>query len=171
MSCEQKTTPNISLSQTFDYVCSSCKRSFRTEKGLKQHQRHCKIIQHSIHNQTLPSEENEISTNQSLNQHENEIQPEYFAKYRWGNVDEKTFEKNLHFVYEKIVYWRKNLFLLPTGKAAGKRYIDETTRLLSAWVEDSIIKDVAFKAIMVMPSLLFQKPSKKSKSKDHLKDV
>ena len=47
-------------------------------------------------------------------------------------------------------------------------YIDETTRLLNEWLHDSPLKDVAFKAIMVMPSLLLQKPSKNSKSKDHL---
>ena len=87
--------------------------------------------------------------------------------YQWGDYADKHFEENLHLVYEKIVYWRKNLFLLPTGKA-GKQYIDEITRLINAWVADSPLKKIAFKAIMVMPSLLLQKPSKDSKSKDHL---
>ena len=31
------------------------------------------------------------------------------------------------------------------------------------------LKDIAFKAIMIMPNLLLQKPSKNSKAKDHLK--
>ena len=31
------------------------------------------------------------------------------------------------------------------------------------------LKDIAFKAIMIMPNLLLQKPSKNSKVKDHLK--
>ena len=34
-------------------------------------------------------------------------------------------------------------------------------------VDDSSLKDVAFKAIVVLPSLLLQKPSKKSNTKDH----
>ena len=34
---------------------------------------------------------------------------------------------------------------------------------------DLPLKDIVFKAIMVMPSLLLQKPSQKSKSKDHLR--
>ena len=34
---------------------------------------------------------------------------------------------------------------------------------------DLPLKDTVFKAIMVMPSLLLQKPSQKSKSKDHLR--
>ena len=33
--------------------------------------------------------------------------------------------------YEKIVYWRRNLFLLPAGNVS-KNYIDELTRLLIA---------------------------------------
>ena len=37
---------------------------------------------------------------------------------------------------------------------------------MSEWLHDSPLKDIAFKAIMVMPSL---KPSQKSKSKDHLR--
>ena len=31
------------------------------------------------------------------------------------------------------------------------------------------LKDIAFKAIMIIPNLLLQKPSKNSKAKDHLK--
>ena len=88
--------------------------------------------------------------------------------YRWGNYDSDLFENNLNIVYEKIVYWRKNLFLLPSGKY-GKAFINETTRLLNSWVDDSPLKNIAFKAIMIMPSLLLQKPSKESKAKDHVK--
>ena len=36
--------------------------------------------------------------------------------YKWGNYDSDLFENNLNIVYEKIVYWRKNLLLLPSGK-------------------------------------------------------
>ena len=45
--------------------------------------------------------------------------------------------------------------------------LGETTKLMNAWAEDSPLQKVAFKAIMVMPSLLLKKPSKNSKSKDH----
>jgi len=65
-----------------------------------------------------------------------------------------------------FVFWRKNVFLLPTGEC-GKDYIDEMTRLLNAWIGDSALKNISFKAIMIMPSLLLQKPSKESKAKDH----
>ena len=63
---------------------------------------------------------------------------------------------------------KKNLFLLPTGKV-GKLFIDELTKLFNAWIVDSPLKKKAMKAAMIMSSLLLQKPSKESKSKDQLK--
>ena len=39
---------------------------------------------------------------------------------------------------------------------------------MNAWVEDLPLKYIAFKAIMIMSSLLLQKSSKKSKAKDHI---
>ena len=78
---------------------------------------------------------------------------------------------NLSPVYEKIVYWKKNLFLLPSGQA-GKSFISKTPTLMNEWIhEESPLKEIAFKAIMVMPSLLLQKLSRKSTSKDHLKSL
>lgn len=61
---------------------------------------------------------------------------------------------------------RKNLFLLPTG-SAGKEFINDTTRLLNAWTQNSPMKKIATKAVMIMPSLLLLKPAKNFKSKDH----
>ena len=46
--------------------------------------------------------------------------------------------------------------------------MEEITRLLKLWIQDSSLKTIALKAIHVMSALLLQKPSKNSKSKDHL---
>ena len=40
---------------------------------------------------------------------------------------------------------------------------------MKEWIHELPLKDIAFKAIIVMSSLLLQKPSQKSKSKDCLK--
>ena len=45
------------------------------------------------------------------------------------------------------------LFLLPTG-AVGKRFIEETKRLVSSWIYKSNLETVALKALMIMPGLL-----------------
>ena len=73
----------------------------------------------------------------------------------------------LNTVYDKVVFSRKYIFLLPAGRS-GKLYIEEKTRLINSWTHNSPIQDVAYKAIMAMPNLLLQKPSRNSKSKDHL---
>ena len=56
--------------------------------------------------------------------------------------------------------------MLPTGRA-GENYIDEIKRVLNGWIQDSAMKHITFKGIMVMPSLILQKPNCNSKSKDH----
>lgn len=104
---------------------------------------------------------------QDITAYNSNINGNQTLRFQWGVHDDVSFMRELDLAYNKIVFWRRNLFLLPTGKA-GKRYIDETTRLLNAYVTDSPLGKVAFKAIMIMPNLLLQKPSKKSKSKDHL---
>ena len=45
------------------------------------------------------------------------------------------------------------------------------TRMINAWVYDTPIKNIALKALHVMPALLLQKLSKNTKSKDHLKSL
>ena len=65
-----------------------------------------------------------------------------------------------------MFFWHKNLFLLPSG-SCGKGYIEETTKLLNEWIHGSPLNVISFKAVMLIPNLLLQKPSKNSKSKDH----
>ena len=45
--------------------------------------------------------------------------------------------------------------------------IEEVTRLIKLWINDTPLRKIALKAVHVMPALLLQKPSKSSKSKDH----
>lgn len=76
----------------------------------------------------------------------------------WGDHTLNELEQVINAVYEEVVYWRKNIFLLPSG-AAGKSYIRETTRLINSWNNNSkVLKNTALKAVMIMPHLLLQKP-------------
>ena len=65
--------------------------------------------------------------------------------YKWGDYDGHVFEKSLNVIYDIIVYWKKNLFMLPTG-GAGKDYIDEITRLFNASIQDSAMKHITFQS-------------------------
>ena len=50
--------------------------------------------------------------------------------------------------------------MLPS-RAAGKNYIEEVTRFMKLWINDTPLRKITLKA-----ALLLQKPSKSSKSKD-----
>eukprot|EP00795_Rhopilema_esculentum_P016554 gene16554-7977_t len=85
----------------------------------------------------------------------------------WGIHSKKDVQMVISAIYEEVVYWRRNIFMLPTG-SAGKRYIAEMTRLINAWNEEvESLKDIAIKTVMIMPALLLQKPSFRSKAKQH----
>ena len=66
-----------------------------------------------------------------------------------------------------MVHWKPNLFKLPSGKA-GKSVVAELTRLYSAYASPSALESVALKATVILPHLLLQKPSRASKSRDHI---
>jgi len=149
-------------------VCDACQRKFKSRTGLKLHKRKCD--KKSGEDMALTSK---ITAEKRTTQNPTEPDPpppkppDEFPAYKWGNYTSFSFEENFKKIYESIVFWRRNLFLLPTGNA-GKWYIDETVRLINEWLSNSPLKNIAFKAIMIMPSLLLQKPSKESKSRDHL---
>ena len=52
-----------------------------------------------------------------------------------------------------------------------RRVQAELTKLINRWVNDSKLKNNVSKVIHVMSSLLLLKPSKTSKSKDHIKAI
>ena len=84
----------------------------------------------------------------------------------WKDWNYSQLKEKLESVYEDVVFHRRNLFLVPTGKA-GKDFIKELTFWLKQLNNNTKLNGVAVLAFMVLPSLLLQKPSAKSKAKDH----
>ena len=144
--------------------CQHCIKTFKSNHGLNIHVKRMHagnvIPPTNVNPPTIVSAE--VNTKGELNSSEHAES----AHIMWGKYDIEEFSKNLDIVYDKIVFMRRNLFKLPSG-AAGKGYIRETTRLVSAWNSDSHIKEIAWKCIMTMPALLLQKPSASSKAKEH----
>ena len=87
-------------------------------------------------------------------------------EYKWGRMSKSEFEESIERAHLSIIHGRKNLFLLPSGNA-GKTFIKEQTKLAVAFATNSPMSEIALKALMVIPGLLLQKPSKKSKARDH----
>ena len=89
-----------------------------------------------------------------------------FTLLAWVERDGTYFADDLSKAYEKIVFCRKNMFMLLTRKSKNK-YIKEVTRLLDAWIQDTPLRSFRLKGIHIMPAFLSQKPSKASRSRDH----
>ena len=68
----------------------------------------------------LNSNNDPIVNNEGRNQEQID-EPETFY---WNNVPGSVYKRNLEEAYEQIVYWRKNVFMMPTGND-GKKFIDE----------------------------------------------
>ena len=76
--------------------------------------------------------------------------------------------KDVNEIYEHVVFWKKNIFLVPSGKQ-GKSFIEEINIFLNEWLQNSIFIPVPFKAVIILPHLILQKSSKHSKTKDHVR--
>ena len=86
------------------------------------------------------------------------------------NPDSDVMKNKFDDVYNTVVLCRKSLFLLPSG-STGKRFIEEMTRLINSWTFRSEQNTIAMKAPMALPTLLLQKTSFTSKSKDNIETL
>ena len=84
----------------------------------------------------------------------------------WGDRDAETFMQSVTAAYSEVVHWKNNTFSIPYGNA-GKKFVTELSKLYRAFAEHTALESIALKATTVMSVLLLQKPSHKSKPKDH----
>ena len=146
------------------HICDDCDKSFHTKQGFSQYQRACQTRNNS---RTNSKDAQEVFNVKASSQNSVTIEVNFTipcTKYMWRRYKYYNFEKYLSTVYEKTVFWKEDIFLLLSGKA-GRKFIDEVSRLMNEWLKDSTLKDIVFKAIMVMLNLLLQKPSHKIKIK------
>ena len=68
--------------------------------------------------------------------------------------------------YSEVVYWHKNVFLIPYGKI-DKDFIDELTLLINDWNYKTEKQHVALKAFFLLQTVGLQKPGPNSKAKEH----
>ena len=74
-------------------------------------------------------------------------------------------------VYDEMLNGEKNVFKLPTVKAAMPFIIELTNWLLERFNRGGYYQDIALKVYMILPALFLQKPSKNSKTKDHCRKL
>ena len=67
-------------------------------------------------------------------------------------LDIEEFAKTVDEVYNEIVHWRQNLFMIPSGKQSHL-FVEELARLLHAYGPDNPLQKVAIKiAVTTCPS-------------------
>ena len=76
-------------------------------------------------------------------------------------------DANLEHTFMKTAHYKQNLFALPSGNS-GKAFVSETSRLLEIYNSNSAGATSSLFAFSLLPVLLLQKPSKNSKSRDHV---
>ena len=87
-----------------------------------------------------------------------------------NNLSGVAFEIQLSHAYNTIIKWRPNLFKLPTGRAA-KEFLSELTLWLQHFNNKTEFQGISLKVYHTLPALLLQKPSGRSKAKEHLKKL
>ena len=89
-------------------------------------------------------------------------------KIKWGNLHgEDDIRTACKKIYIEITTWKKNIFLLPRGKA-GTEFLKELTRLIDLFVSDSKWKNLSLTMMHIFIPIMLQKPSPKSKAKQHV---
>ena len=90
-------------------------------------------------------------------------------KIEWGSMKgEAVIRAKITSIYEEITKWRKNLFLLPRGKV-GTNFIKEIIRLIQLFIIPSNWSRLGLSMVFIFIPLMLQKPSSKSKARDHTK--
>ena len=88
-------------------------------------------------------------------------------KIKWGDKEgEVAIRKTISSIYNELTKWRKNLFLVPRGKA-GMDFIKEIARLIRLFTVPTKWTRLALAKVHIFIPLMLQKPSSKSKAKDH----
>ena len=115
--------------------------------------------------QSLPAQEMQDHVGVNVNTTAENLPTTQSSRKIWGDYTTEDIHKKIDAIYDEIVVWKKNIFMLPSG-AAGKHFVIETTK----WNHDFVdFKDIALKVVMIMPALLLQKPIFKSTAKERSK--
>ena len=87
---------------------------------------------------------------------------------KWGEMHGTDIRVSVESAYQRVSRWKRNIFYLPTGKA-GESFIEELTKVINQFNNNSPFESVALMMVTIMFPLILQKPSKNSKSKDHIR--
>ena len=117
--------PNTTASQGMEergkpsFPCSICRRILQSKSGRTNHEKKCKMKGPVIKANSGVEEENPTTQTSTVKQsvEMNTLPPEP-PDPPPSMLTTSKFMEDVTAIYEKIVYWRKNVFLLPSGALA-----------------------------------------------------
>ena len=86
----------------------------------------------------------------------------------WGKLRGDQITHEINEAYREVILWKPNLFKVPSGQT-GEKFIDELARTVDFFKRDSHLEPIALTALITMMPLLLQKPTKTSKTSDHIR--
>ena len=88
---------------------------------------------------------------------------------KWGeNKGYREIQELIKRTYAEIITWQKNIFDIPRGKV-GCDFITEITKLLRHFNNRTKWESLAIHLVNIFIPLMLQKPSAKSKNRDHIR--
>ena len=91
------------------------------------------------------------------------------ANICWGDMKGmESIKIKIQETFDEITTWQKNTFEVPRGNA-GRDFISEMARLIQLFNNKTRWEPVAIHCLQIFMPLMLQKPSKKSKNKDHIR--
>ena len=163
----------VNIKVLSEHCCIYCKHTLKSSAGIKRHMLKCKKRPSNTDQPPLSLLSPILSNTSKCFENipylpEIDIFPPNPATSNksWGNMSLQNFLTSINSIYDEVVKYRRNIFNLPSGRA-GKEFITELTFWLKQFNSESHFNQISIKVFMILPSILLQKPSPKSKSKDH----
>ncbi len=110
-----------------------------------------------------PSSSSSISPLTTIPGTRNDTDPD--PDFAWGTFSGSEMLATINKAYNEIE--RHNLFLVPSG-SAGNSFVQELARLLQAFADGSSLECVCMKVVVILQVLVLQKPSRTSKTREHI---
>ena len=150
--------------------CGFCHRECKGMRGLKLHQKKCIGIKSSSEQSLQPGTDAApvVASMTMKNNGHRSVQDDHVesvSTHSKCRILEPPPDVCLEIndAYEEIVSWRKNMFDLPKGHT-GKQFVAHMNKLVVSWTNKSSKREYAMKALMIMPALLLQRTSVKTKN-------
>ena len=86
----------------------------------------------------------------------------------WGDMKGSVIVDAVDKVFLSVSKWRQNLFMLPSGKV-GEEFIEQLDKCIEYFNNGSAFEPIALTMAAIIWHLLLQKPSRNSKTRDHIK--